>query len=251
MTIVANRYDGKVAVITGAASGIGQATALRIVAEGGQVLALDVNADGLDETAARAEGKLATMVADLRDPDTCRAAIDNAIEQFGRLDVLGNVAGIARSEYVTDVSVDAYRQMMAINVDACFFMAQAAIPHLLETKGVIINIASNAGLMGQAYSVVYCMSKGAVIQLTKALAMEYMKKPLRVLAIAPAGTDTGLVRGYKIPEGVDWDLIGHYTSPRGFAKPEDIAALFCFAASDEAHNIHGVVLCSDNGITAG
>jgi meso-butanediol dehydrogenase/(S,S)-butanediol dehydrogenase/diacetyl reductase len=252
MAIVAGRYDGKVALITGAGSGIGRATTLRLAAEGATVLGVDINDAALAETAHNAAGgELATLVADLRDPDNCRTAVGEAVSRFGQLDVLGNVAGIARSEHVTDVSVEAYRQMMAVNVDACFFMAQAAIPHLLETNGVIVNIASNAGLMGQAYSVVYCMSKGAVVQLTKSLAMEYMKKPLRVLAIAPGGTDTGLVRGYRIPDDVDWDLIGKYSSPRGFATSEDIAALFCFSASDEGRNIHGAILSSDHGITAG
>jgi NAD(P)-dependent dehydrogenase (short-subunit alcohol dehydrogenase family) len=245
------RYDDKVAVITGAGSGIGQATAWRLADEGAQVLGIDINAEALDATAAKSDGRIATRQADLRDPDACREAIDDAVQRFGKINVLGNVAGIARSEHVTDVSVEAYRQMMAVNVDACFFMAQAAIPHLLETNGVIVNIASNAGLMGQAYSVVYCMSKGAVVQLTKSLAMEYMKKPLRVFAIAPGGTNTGLVKGYRIPDDVDWDLIGKYSSPRGFATSDDIAALFAFAASDEGRNIHGAILSSDHGITAG
>jgi NAD(P)-dependent dehydrogenase (short-subunit alcohol dehydrogenase family) len=141
--------------------------------------------------------------------------------------------------------------MFAVNVDAYFFMAQAAIPHLLETNGVVVNIASNAGLMGQAFSVVYTMTKGAVVQLTKSLAMEYLKKPVRVVAIAPGGTDTNLIRGFQMPDDVDWKLVDRYTSPRGFAKPEDIAALFCFLASDEASNIHGAIVSSDNGITAG
>src|SRR5439155_15709160 len=122
----------------------------------------------------------------------------------------------------------AYRQMMGVNVDGYFFMAQAAIPHLLQStggaegRGVIVNIASNAGLIGQAYTVVYCMTKGAVVQLTQALAMEYLKQPLRVVAIAPGGVETDLVRGYQMPRDVDWDLVGRYTALRGFAQPEDI-----------------------------
>jgi meso-butanediol dehydrogenase / (S,S)-butanediol dehydrogenase / diacetyl reductase len=117
--------------------------------------------------------------------------------------------------------------------------------------GVIVNVASNAGLTGQAYTVVYCMSKGAVVQLTRALAIEYMKTPLRVVAIAPGGVDSGLTRGYQMPADVDWDLVGRYISPRGMAKPADISALFTFLASDEAKNIHGTVVSSDSGMTAG
>src|SRR3954453_19619967 len=142
--------------------------------------------------------------------------------------------------------------MMAVNVDGPFFMAQAAVPHLLRGDGgVIVNIASNAGLIGQAYTVAYCMTKGAIVQFTRALAMEYLKTPLRVLAIAPGGVETDLVRGSQMPADVDWDLVMRYTSARGMAQPEDIANLFAFAASAEARNIHGVVLSSDGGMTAG
>ena len=248
---IADRFAGKSALITGAGSGIGRAVALRLAAEGAEVFALDINAEALAETASQGEGRISIRTTDVSKPAECRAAVADAVAAFGKLDLLGNIAGIARSEHFTDVTEEQYRQMMAVNVDAYFFLAQAAIPHLLEAKGVIVNTASNAGLMGQAYSVVYTMSKGAVVLLTKSLAMEYLKTPLRVCAIAPGGTNTSLIRGYQMPDDVDWDLVGRYSSPRGFATAEDLAALFCFAASDEARNIHGAILSSDHGITAG
>src|SRR3954468_16606728 len=120
-TPVANRYDGKTAVITGAGSGIGQATALRLAAEGAQVLGLDINAEGLAATAAQADGAVATRQCDITDPAQCRAAITDAVEQFGRLDVLGNIAGIARADHLQDVTEASYRQMMGVNVDGYFF----------------------------------------------------------------------------------------------------------------------------------
>jgi NAD(P)-dependent dehydrogenase (short-subunit alcohol dehydrogenase family) len=245
------RFEGKAAVITGAGSGIGRATALRLAGEGATVVALDIDEGRLKETADLGGDGIIVRPTDLTVPSECQAAVAEAVERLGKLDILGNVAGMARNEHFTEVTEVAYRQMFAVNVDAYFFMAQAAVPHLLETNGVVINIASNAGLMGQAFSVVYTMTKGAVVQLTKSLAMEYLKKPLRVVAIAPGGTDTNLIRGFQMPDEVDWDLVGRYTSARGFAKPEDIAALFCFLASDEARNIHGAIVSSDNGITAG
>ena len=246
-----SRYDGKVAVLTGAAGGIGRAVALRLAGEGATVVALDVDAAGLEKTKDAAEGTVVVRECDVTSADQCRAAVEFAAAEFGRVDVLGNIAGIARGEHFTDVTEAAYRQMMGVNVDGYFFMAQAAVPHLLVTNGVIVNIASNAGLIGQAYTVAYCMTKGAVVQFTRALAMEYLKQPLRVVAIAPGGVDTGLVRGYAMPPDVDFDLVMRYTGARGMASPDDIANLFAFLASDEARNIHGTIVSSDGGMTAG
>lgn len=249
-------FNGRAALVTGAGSGIGRAVTLLLAAEGADVLALDIDEAALASTQeAATEGKVITRRCDVRSADECRAAVADAVERFGRLDILGNIAGVARSEHFTDVSESSYRQMMAVNVDGYFFMCQAAVPHLLQSTaaggGVIVNIASNAGLIGQAYTVVYCMTKGAVVQLTKSLAMEYLKAPLRVVAIAPGGVDTGLVANYSIPDDVDWDLVSRYTGARGFAQPDEIAQLFAFLASDAARNIHGTIVSSDGGMTAG
>jgi meso-butanediol dehydrogenase / (S,S)-butanediol dehydrogenase / diacetyl reductase len=248
------RFTGKAALITGAASGIGRAVTLRLAAEGGQVLAHDLNAAGLEETAklaADAGGAVAVRAGDVSDPDECRAAVDACVSAHGRLDVLGNVAGIARGEHVADVNVAGYRQMMGVNVDGPFFLAQAALPHLLQSGGTIVNIASNAGLMGQAYTVVYCMTKGAVVQLTRALAMELMKTPVRVNAIAPAGTNTNLTATWTMPSDVDWDLMGRYSGMRGMNSADEVANVFAFLASDEASSIHGAIISADRGVTAG
>jgi len=246
------RFAGKVALITGAASGIGRATALRLASEGANVLAHDLNAEGLEKTVADAAGgTIVARAGDVSSPDECRAAVAQCVDEFGRLDVLGNVAGIAWGEHVADVEETGYRKMMGVNVDGPFFMCQAAIPHLLETAGNIVNIGSNAALMGQAYTVVYCMTKGAIIQLTRALAMEFIKSPIRVNCICPGSIATELQKNYRMPDDVDYKLVMPYVGWRDAGSPEDIAALFAFVASDEGGNIHGAILSSDRGLTTG
>jgi len=254
-----SRHAGRVALITGAASGIGRATVLRLLEEGASVFAVDIDEAGLarlpDDVAERVDEaavkRLVTQRCDVTKSTECRGAVEASVETFGALDILGNVAGIGRAEHFTEVTEASYRQMMAINVDGYFFLAQAAVPHLLHDGGVIVNIASNAGIMGQAYSVVYCMSKGAVVQLTRSLAMEYFKTPLRVVAIAPGFVQTALSENYSMPSDVEWDLVGRYMTPRPAAEPDEIAGLFAYLASADARNIHGAIISTDNGMTAG
>ncbi|MCU1396684.1 MAG: short-chain dehydrogenase/reductase [Ilumatobacteraceae bacterium] len=244
------RFDDKVVLVTGAASGIGREIVLRMASEGATVFGHDRDAAGLEETAAMVGG-MQMRVGDVADPDECKATVAACIAAHGRLDVLGNVAGIARSEHFLDVTVDQYRQMMSVNTDAAFFFCQAAIPHLLETGGNIVNIASNAGVMGQAYTVAYCTSKGAVVQLTRALAMEFVKTKLRVNAIAPSGVNTNLIKGFQFPHEADFTLMQPYLGHRPMTEPDEIAALFAFLASAEARSINGAIVNVDNGITAG
>ncbi len=197
------RFNGKAAVITGAASGMGRAIAQRLASEGAAVLGVDLDANGLARTASDIRAKGGTFEShqcDVSSRANCHAAVAAAVAAFDRIDVLGNIAGIARAEHVGDVTEEQWRKMFGVNVDACFWMAQAAIPHLLNTNGSIINIASNAGFMGQAYTVAYCTTKGAVVNLTRALAMEFVKQPIRINAIAPGSVETALTHNFSFPE---------------------------------------------------
>jgi meso-butanediol dehydrogenase / (S,S)-butanediol dehydrogenase / diacetyl reductase len=244
------RFAAKVALVTGAGSGMGRAITIRLAEEGASVVAVDIDAARLEETRATAGESVSTRRTDLSDPRACADAVGACVEAFGRLDILGNVAGIFIPEHVTKVTLEQYRRLMAVNLDAYFFLAQAAIPHLLETGGNIVNIASNAGLQGVPYAVVYSMTKGGVIQLTRSLAVEFLKAPLRVNAIAPAGTNTNLTAGVTFPPDVDVDLATRMAGLRGMSEPEEIAAVFAFLASDEARSVTGAVYTVDNGITA-
>lgn len=249
-----SRFDGKAALLTGAASGIGRAVAIRLAGEGASVFGLDVDAGGLDavtEEVRTAGGTMLTRATDVSSVADCRQAAADCAAAFGRIDVLGNIAGISWQEHFGDATEEGWDAMFGVNVKGPFFLAQAALPHLLESGGNIVNIASNTAVMGMAYTAAYGATKGAVALLTKALAMELIKTPVRVNAIAPGGVDTPMTRNFAMPDDADFDLIRPGISPRGMSTPEQIAAVFAFVASDEAANVHGAVINADHGLTAG
>lgn len=243
------RFAGKIALITGAASGIGRAVTLRIVQEGGSVFAVDIDIAALKETADLAAGNVRIDVADVGDADACDRVVANCLEAFDRLDVLGNVAGIYRAAHTTEMTHEDYRRVMRVNLDGPFFLSQAAIPYLLESGGNIVNIASNSGIQGVPYSAAYSASKGGIIQLTRSLAVEFLKTPLRVNAIAPAGTNTNIAASANFPPDMDLDLRGRMAGLRGLAEPGEVAGLFAYLASEEARSVTGAVYTIDNGIT--
>ena len=247
------RFAGKVVALSGVASGMGRATALRLISEGATVFGMDIDAERLAQLSAEVQeggAEISTRVTDVSDHGECDSAIADCLDRFGRLDVLGNFAAISWSRHSMDVSADAFRNIFAVNVEGTFFLCQASIPHLLKESGCIINIASNAANMGLPYFAPYSATKGAVVQLTRSLAMEFVKQPIRINAIAPGGTDTPMNEGMRLPDDVDWELITPMMGFREMGKPEEIAALFAFVASDDAKNIHGSIIHADSGLTA-
>lgn len=249
-----NRFEGKVAVVTGAASGIGRAVTERLTSEGASVYGVDVNSEGLAEVETRikdAGGTIQVGTHDITSRANCFEAVESAVGSFGRLDVLANVAGIVQFHHTPEMPEEAWRLLHAVNLDAPFFLSQAAIPHLLETSGNIVNIASNAGLMGQAYTAAYCSSKAGLINMTRALAIEYINTGMRVNVVAPGGVATNLTKTVKFPGEIDFELIKRYSGLRGFSDPEEIAAAVAYVASDEAKSVHGSIFSVDGGITAG
>ena len=248
------RFDGRVALITGAASGMGRAVSIRLASEGAQVFGVDVNTEGLVETAsevAGSGGRMEMQRCDLGSVADCRQAAAGCADTFGRIDVLGNIAGLSWQDRVADVTEEDWDRMFGVNVKGMFFLTQAALPHLLASGGNIVNIASNAGLQGLAYTAPYCASKGAVVQMTKALAMELSKTDVRVNAIAPGGVDTPMTRNFKQVTDPDRHFLRRMMAFKPMSEPEHIAALFAFVASEDCPGIHGAILSVDGGLTTG
>lgn len=248
------RYDGLIALVTGAAGGIGRATAVRLAAEGAIVRCADVNEDGVIETAEliiAAGGTAQSARLDVTDPASCSALVNEVVADHGGLDVLCNIAGIGGSSHSTDETPERFATMFAVNAAGPFNLIQAALPHLLERKGNVVNLASTAGVIGQAYCAAYCASKHALVGLTKALALEFGRTGVRFNAVCPGQVDTGIIASFMPPEGASGSLIARQFLNRDSQDPESVAAMVAYVGSPEAWYVNGAVLTIDGGTTAG
>ena len=250
---IAIDMTGKVAVVTGAASGLGRAVAIKLAQAGAKLCVVDVNAAGLDETLGLMPEATEAFAhpADLSDAAQCKAPVEAAAARFGRLDALCNVAGLIYLANTPQMPFERWQRTIAVNLTAPFLAAQAAIPHLLESDGAIVNVASTAGFIGEAYAAAYCASKAGLVQMTKAMAMEYAKQPIRINAVAPGGMVTNIASNFVPPEGCDFELIKRFSGLRGTVEVDDVADMICMLASDAGRGFHGSCLTIDAGITAG
>lgn len=248
-------FAGKVVIVTGAASGLGKVTAQAFAAAGAQVLMTDVNADGLNEVAAAMsdQGTGAVAVpANLVDGSIGELIVSRALQEFGRLDALVNVAGVFHFNPVGLTTAAAWDLVYAVNVRAPFLLSQAALPHLVEHHGAIVNVVSSSAFFGHAYLSAYASSKAALLSLTKSLAMEFARAPVRINGLAPGGMNTPLVSGMtSLPEGIDRSLMARYSGLRPPNEPEEMVELILFLASSRASAVHGACFAADGGITTG
>jgi len=258
MSVVEGRLRGKRALITGAASGIGRATAVLFAGEGAASVLLDRDAAGVRAVADGiiAQGGQALGVAgDVTSAADCQAVVDQAVRLLGGLDVLFNNAGIIRRGSILETSEAEWDSMLAVNVKGIFLMSRCAIPVMARAGGgVIINTASNWGLVGGTRAAAYCASKGAVVLLTKAMALDHGADRIRVNCICPGDVDTPMLRSEAVQLGqpVDAMLAESARVPLGrVGRPEDVAEAAAYLASDAASFMTGAPLLIDGGFAAG
>ena len=251
------RLQGKVALITGAASGIGQAAARRFAAEGARVVVVDIQDAAGEATAAavRAAGGEAHFVhADVSRVEDAEGMVDAALQRFGRLDILFNNAGVGKHipfDELTDVEWD---RIIDINLRGVFLGCRYGVPALRRSGGgAILNTASQSGLQGHPNNQAYCAAKAGVINFTRSLAKDLARHNIRVNALCPGGTDTPILRGY-VPAGESPDYVARVVVPRTpfarLARPEEIAAAALFLVSDDASFVSGVALPVDGAASA-
>jgi NAD(P)-dependent dehydrogenase (short-subunit alcohol dehydrogenase family) len=277
------RFEGRRVLLTGAGSGIGQATTLRLLAEGAAVFATDISADGLAQTVERAAKdsataehttvsdtteqdnaaqdnagtgglgeQLATAVMDVSDEPSVRAVVGAAITRLGGLDVLVNAAGILRGAHTHDCGLDLWNQVLAVNLTGTFLVTREALPALLASeRGVVVNFSSTSASFAHPYMAAYAASKGGVQSFTHSIALEYSRQGLRAACVVPGGIDSALTRNIAghMPTDIDPKLFAKLRPAigKGYGPPESVAAVVAMLASDDGTFITGTEIRIDGG----
>jgi meso-butanediol dehydrogenase/(S,S)-butanediol dehydrogenase/diacetyl reductase len=241
---------GKVALVTGASSGLGAAVARLFAERGASVFGIARDVERMADVFTDVPGGRYASV-DISAAEACKQAVAQCVEEFGRLDALINVAGFHQMRHTISMTDEDWDKDLAVNLNGPFFLCRAALPHLLEAGGNIVNVASIAGIEGEVYSAGYCAAKHGLVGLTRALAVEFTSERLRVNAICPGGMLTPQTTEFAAPEGADWNLIMRIAAPRGMMDVADVAKTIAYLASDDAAAVHGAVYIVDAGKTAG
>lgn len=247
-----SRHQGKIAIVTGAGSGIGRATALRLAQEGATVVATDLNEGGLQELAAEGGSVVEILAADLTEQRNVDALVERA-RTHGRIDIVANVAGIM-DEFLPVHELDdgTWDRVLAINLRAPMALSRAVLPLMMEQgAGVMVNVASVGGFRGGASGATYAVSKHGLIGLTRSIAATYRNSGIRCNAVCPGGVATGI--GSTATPKSEWAFEQYQPAlalAGRIAEPDEIAALLSWLSSDEASNVSGAIVTADNGWTA-
>lgn len=250
-----NRFEEKTIVVTGAGSGIGQATVERLLIEGGRVIAVDISETGLQATQARAEelgvaSRLTLIIANVGDEKSVADRIGGAISSAGKLDVLVNAAGILRSEHTHKTTLEFWNHVINVNLTGTFLVTRECLPALLKSdKSVVVNFSSTSAAFAHPYMAAYAASKGGIQSFTHVIASEYSKQGLRAVAVAPGSIASGMTNDPGLPDDADFSLLGKLTPAvsDGYADPSAVAGAIAMLASDDGSFITGTELRIDGG----
>ena len=240
------RFKNKVVLVTGAGSGIGRSTALRMDAEGAILIIVDLNEDELIKTKSMLKNKeAASKVLDISN----LSDVENFFKDLDRLDALINVAGILRFDNSHEVEIDDWNKILNVNLTGTFFMCSHALPLLLKSKGAIVNVSSSAALGSHAWTAAYSASKGGISAFSKTLAVEYGMKGLNVNCVCPASIKTPMSTNPDMPKDIDTRLLKKIMPIDGVNRsPDEIASTIAFLASEDAIHINGIDLRVDGGL---
>lgn len=245
-----DRFLDKVVMVTGAGSGIGRASAQRIAAEGGEVFCVDLNLETVEATAAEivAQGGRATAHScDVSDEAAVADCFAACIDTYGSLYALVNMAGILRFDDTEQLELADWQKVLDVNLTGTMLLCRAALPHLLESRGSIVNAASTAALSGVPCGVAYSATKGGVLAMTRSIAVEYAKRGVRANCVCPGDIKTEMTAGVGFPESMDFDLLPRIMSLSGALGPETVAGVIAMLASEDGIHITGEDVRVDGG----
>ncbi|WP_295553406.1 SDR family NAD(P)-dependent oxidoreductase [uncultured Stenotrophomonas sp.] len=261
-TDILKRYEGRRVLITGAGSGIGQSTAIRMLSEGALLVAADVSSEGLEDTAAKAgtdKDRLHTLIMDVSDEDSVCNGVRTAVDELGGLDVLVCAAGILRSSHTHKTSVEEFERVIRVNLVGTFLLIRESVPALrLSKSAAVVNFSSTSATFAHPYMAAYAASKGGIQSMTHALASEYSQDGIRFTCVQPGSISSGMTvgsghsgqnKGAGLPEDADMSLFAKLQPAliEGFAKPETVAGVVAMLASDDGRFITGTELRIDGG----